>query len=389
MTARALLATDPRPAASDPIALAEALSRRFAATAAAHDRDASVPAENFAALAEAGLLALTVPRAAGGLGAGLVTATQVLERIGRGEPSTALILAMHYINHATNIRTWPEPIRARLQRETLDGVALVNALRVEPELGTPARGGLPATVARRTEAGWSIRGHKIYSTGIPVLRWLMVWGRTDELAPRTGVFLVPGDTPGIRVVPSWNHLGMRATASHDVVLEDVAIPFENAVDLRPPEAWRAPDPEYWAWATLGVASLYHGVAKAARDWLLDFLRRRAPSNLGAPLATLPRVQEQVGEIEALLLASDRLLASGAHDVEAGRPPRIEESGLIKSLVTGNAIAAVEAAVRLAGNHALSRDNPLERHYRDVLCGRIHTPQDDSVRLAAGRAALEL
>ena len=64
-----------------------------------------------------------------------------------------------------------------------------------------------------------------------------------------------------------------------------------------------------------------------------------------------------------------------------------DSGLIKSLVTNNAVQAVEAALSLSSNHGLSRKNPLERHLRDVLCGRIHTPQDDSARIAAGKQIL--
>jgi len=58
-------------------------------------------------------------------------------------------------------------------------------------------------------------------------------------------------------------------------------------------------------------------------------------------------------------------------------------------VTNNAVAIVEAALSLSGNHGLTRGNPLERHYRDVLCGRVHTPQDDSIKISAGRAALQV
>ena len=64
-----------------------------------------------------------------------------------------------------------------------------------------------------------------------------------------------------------------------------------------------------------------------------------------------------------------------------------EANSVKLTVTNNAVAAVEEALSLTGNHGLSRTNPLERHYRDVLCGRVHTPQDDSIRSAAGRLAL--
>jgi alkylation response protein AidB-like acyl-CoA dehydrogenase len=62
---------------------------------------------------------------------------------------------------------------------------------------------------------------------------------------------------------------------------------------------------------------------------------------------------------------------------------------LKLAVTENAITAVEQALKLSGNHGISRHNPLERHYRNVLCARIHSPQEDMVRIAAGRAALEI
>lgn len=267
--------------------------------------------------------------------------------------------------------------------------ALINALRVEPALGTPARGGLPATTARRTASGWSISGHKIFSTGIPVLRWLLVWGRTDEEHPRVGAWLVPADAPGITVIRTWDQLGMRATESHDVVLADVAVPFDHAVDIRDPAAWGKPDTTQVAWNTVLIASLYHGIAVAAQDWLAGYLHRRAPSSLGASLATVPRIQTEVGLIASDLRTGARLLRSAAEAFDAGRPdaPDSVEYGLIKRSVVGGAIAAVERAVQLIGNPGLSRANPLERHLRDVLCGRIHTPQDDMVLLAAGQAAL--
>jgi hypothetical protein len=373
----------------DAVEIARRLSESFAERAADHDRSGRLPITNFSHLAYAGLLGLTVPVEAGGHGGGLELASEVIGIIAQGEPSTALVLSMHYINHATIIHRWPAAIAERLRHEALDSASLINALRVEPELGTPARGGQLATVARQTAEGWRISGHKIYSTGIPVLKWLAVWGRTDEAEPRIGTFLVPAGTPGIRIEPTWNHLGMRATESHDVIFEDVLIPHDHAVDIRPATGWSSPDPTQIAWSTLLVAAIYDGIARAARQWLLRFLNERAPSNLGASLATLPRFQEAVGELEVLLNTNRRLIQGVARDADQGNPPAAAESGLAKVTITNNAIAAVELAVKLAGNPGLSRANPLERHYRDVLCGRIHTPQDDSVRLAAGKIALGL
>ena len=61
--------------------------------------------------------------------------------------------------------------------------------------------------------------------------------------------------------------------------------------------------------------------------------------------------------------------------------------LTRCVVTNNAVEAIEAALSLTGNHGLARANPLQRHYRDALCGRVHTPQDDATRTMLGRLAL--
>ena len=191
------------PPANEPeyIARALRLAELFAARAPAHDRDANFPFGNFADLSREGLLALTVPVALGGGGAGARDAIRVLGIIGKADPSTALVLSMHYIQHLVMARSarWPARLSRKLAKETVEGVALINALRVEPELGSPARGGLPATTARRTETGWRLTGRKIYSTGAPILKWYSVWAKTDELETRVGLFLVPAGLPGTRI----------------------------------------------------------------------------------------------------------------------------------------------------------------------------------------------
>lgn len=368
------------------------LARDFAATAAQHDREASFPHQNFRVLHEAGLLGLTVPRAQGGGGAGLAQSAAVVGAIAEGCPATALVLAMQFIQHRMigHDAAWAR-LRARLGEGAVRRGELVNALRVEPELGTPARGGLPATRLRRQRTddgdGWVLSGRKIYSTGAPGLNWMLVFAATEEEEPRTGLVLVPAGARGVRIEESWDQAGLRASGSHDVVFEGVALPLENAPDLRPPAEWGRPDATQAAWNTLLIAALYTGVARAARDWLAQFLNARKPANLGAALATLPRMQEAVGRIEALLLANDRLVADAAAAEDRGEGLSAAQTGLIKTLAAENAIDVVQQAVALCGNHGLARSNPLERHLRDVLCARIHTPQPDAAHLAAGRLAL--
>src|SRR4029453_16076894 len=132
------------------------------------------------------------------------------------------------------------------------------------------------------------------------------------------------------------------------------------------------------WMIVLLLSVYDGVAQAARDWLVGYLNERTPTNLGAPLATLPRFQAAVGEIEALLHSNERLIHGTAHEVDEGpdRPGAAAGSSLVKRSTTANAIRAVEIGISLIGNPGPSPPPPIERHYRDVLCSRIHTPQDD-------------
>lgn len=374
---------------SDYVGRALVLALGFAERAAGHDRDGSFPFENFRELSEAGLLSLTVPAALGGAGASVKLAVRIVGIIAKADPSTALVLSMHYINHLVMARspTWPDRLSRRLARETVEGLALVNALRVEPELGSPARGGLPATVARLTETGWRMTGHKIYSTGAPILKWYLVWARTDEPEPRVGQFLVPAGLPGTRIVETWDHLGLRASGSHDVIFDDVVIPLDYEIDVRRPADWRGLDITQAITHTVFIAAIYDGIARAARDWLVEFLQRRVPSGLGAPLATLPRAQEILGGIEVRLAVNARLIDGFAGDFDDGIALSPAEFNAIKLTVTNNAVSVVGDALSLSGNHGLSRANPLERHHRDVLCGRVHTPQDDSTRLILGRTAL--
>ena len=363
-------------------ALLDSLTVEFAATAADHDRDASFPHANFERLHQLGLLGLTVPRALGGLGADLAQTTRVVAAVARGEPSTALVLTMQYLQHASDRKArWPQHLLERVVRETLRDGALINALRVEPELGTPARGGLPNTVARRTPEGWRISGRKIYSTGIPRLTWLGVWARSDDAEPLVGTWLVRRDTPGITVIDNWDHLGMRATGSHEVVFDNVLVPLDHAVEVAP--AGAAPDlePALLLWMSVLLSAIYDAVARSARDWLATWLEERAPANLGAPLSSLLRFQEALGQIDAQLFSNRVLIDAAANGAVASN-----DAFQVKYLVTNQAIEVVEKAIELSGNPGLSRTNALQRHYRDVLCSRIHTPQNDTILVNAGRAA---
>jgi alkylation response protein AidB-like acyl-CoA dehydrogenase len=368
-------------------ALAE-VTAGLAKNAETHDREASFPRDGIDVVYAAGLLTATVGTDYGGPGAGLTATTDILRALGRGDPSVALIAAMTLFAHAVHARerNWPADLYRDVVAESRQRPVLINALRVEPELGSPSRGGLPATVARRVGEGWELSGRKIFSTGAEGLRWMMVFARTDEDQPRTGTFLVRADAPGITIERTWDHLGLRASRSDDVIFDRTPLPADAVTELAVPAPSQRLSP-FLAWNALGIAALYLGVADAARDWLVGFLAERTPTSLGKPLATLPRFQSAVGEIDTALTSAGELVASLARRVDSGDEAAIGRAGTAKLTSTRAAIGAVELAVALTGNNGLTRRYPLERHYRDVLCSRVHAPQDDSILLAAGRSAL--
>lgn len=361
----------------------------LAARAGENDREAAFPYDGVAAVHEAGLLTATVAERYGGPGGGLADTVRILQALGAGDPAVALVTAMTLFTHAAQARdgSWPQRAYDRLVAESAERPVLVNALRVEPELGTPIRGGLPATVARNRGGDWELTGHKIFCTGAEALGWMLVWARTEDEPARVGSFLVRGGSQGLRIDRTWDHLGLRASRSDDVRLDAVRVPAEDVIGLAEPGTGGGRDTAGGAWNALGLSAMYLGVARAAQHWLTGFLHERVPTALGAPLATLPRFQTAVGEIDVALSGAERLVAALAAAADAGDPTAAEQAGGAKVLATRAAIGAVEQAVALIGNNALTHANPLQRHLRDVLCSRVHTPQDDTVLLAAGRTAL--
>ncbi|WP_326948407.1 MULTISPECIES: acyl-CoA dehydrogenase family protein [unclassified Amycolatopsis] len=357
----------------------------LAARAGEHDREATFPHEGVDLVHAAGLLTTTVHPRYGGPGAGVLDTARLLAELGRGDPSVALVTAMTLFVHAgqATAPSWPDDVYREVLAESAERPVLINALRVEPELGSPTRGGLPATIARRTADGWRLTGRKIYSTGSVGLRWMIVWARTDEPEPRVGGFLIRADAPGITIEPTWDHLGLRASASHDVVFTDVPVPSGATAGLSTPDTQRPPVLTF----PLALPALYLGVARNALEWLTGFLRERVPSGLGKPLSTLPRFQTGVGEIAARIAGAQEILFGLAARVDEGAPDAIAHAGVAKVLATRLLIEAVEQAVALAGNPGLTHGNPLQRHYRDVLCSRVHTPQDDAVLTGLGRSIL--
>ncbi|WP_240762106.1 acyl-CoA dehydrogenase family protein [Paenibacillus thalictri] len=362
------------------------LAKLFVERAAKHDAEGSFPFDNFADMKATGYLALTVPRAFGGEEASLYEMVLAQERIARGDGSTALAVGWH-IGTMLQLRStlsWPEKLYASFCREVVTEGAMVNHFASERATGSPSRGGRPETTAVRTDGGWLISGRKTYSTLSPILRHFTVSAGIDGTED-TGEFFVRAQE-GVTVEETWNTLGMRATGSHDLVLNQVFVPDEEVIRLGAGEPKR-PDESGWM---LHIPACYIGIAYAARNYALNFARTYRPNSLPGPIAELPHIQRQIGEIETELITARTLLYSVAERWDRDptiRPFYKQELGLAKYTATNQALRIVDLAMRIVGGASLSRNLPLERMYRDVRAGLHNPPMDDSVLSGLARRAL--
>jgi alkylation response protein AidB-like acyl-CoA dehydrogenase len=445
------------------VALAGELADRFARRAEAHDRAGSFPHQNFHELHASGYLALTIPREFGGGGASLLEATLAQARLGCGDGSTALGASMHLsilgrigralvAGDAAEAGGWDWERYARVARSVIEEGALVNSAASEPETGSPSRGGRPATKAVALDGAFRLTGRKTYTTMAPGLRFVIVSATLDGLdGPEAGQFLVETGLPGLRIEETWDALGMRASGSHDLVLDGVEVPAAALLSRRPyapavpagpgapagpaaqigapaatagrasaarasandsgapdapalvepsalPEgtssggraAGGAPPGEGPGWALL-VPAVYLGIAAAAGQEAVRFARERRPSPLaGQSIGDLPAVQRTLGEIE-VALAESRALLFGAAEAWLEAPARRAELlpllGAAKYVATNRAVEVAERAMRVVGGAGLARTHPVQRYYRDVRAGLHHPPMDDVALATLARAAL--
>ncbi|MFB9993991.1 acyl-CoA dehydrogenase family protein [Deinococcus oregonensis] len=367
---------------------AQAIAQYAAECEAAQD----VTADAAEALRRSGYTRLTLPSAEGGLGASLTQFAAAQATLGEAGAGLALVLAMHghIVGAAFQGRTLPAELLGALADASQNG-KLLNALASEPELGSPSRGGLPRTAATpdgngwdgQTESmlgGWRISGRKTWATGARALDFALVNAATP--GGQVGRFWIDLKAAGVTIEPTWTGaLALRSSGSHDVVFSGAA------AQLHAPPSGGHPASAAWFWTA--IAATYLGVGFAALHALIAYARQRTPTALGAPIATLPRVQEHVGRMAADLHAAHALLHTATQQWDAHPDgTSVPLIGAAKAYATNAAVSATDLAVRTAGGAALTPALPLERLLRDARAGLTHPPSDEASYTAYGLSLLE-
>ncbi|MCS6802503.1 MAG: acyl-CoA dehydrogenase family protein [Chloroflexota bacterium] len=356
-------------------ATARQLAADFAGRAAQHDQAGSFPYENLVALRRAGFYRLTLPAHFGGLGADLATAAGVVRILGGGDASTALILTQHLA--VTGAFAWLGSERCRrFLREEVAADRFVGLFAGAPEFE-----GRAPTVAVRDVGGWRLFGRKGFGTGCLIADWAVVSAVTAAGSERESLScLVRLDAPGFSILETWDTVGMRATASHDLLFDGCFVADDDVV-ARSPEHDFGPRPGggnlatgFFCYGVTLFAALYLGIADAALASLHDLLSSRTPVGRQERLIDAPATQAAFAEIALLHRSASAMLEWNAHrhrDPAAWTADTFPDLVATKDIVTRTAVEIVQRCVQLAGAAALWRRLPLERYLRDVQGGPLH------------------
>ena len=335
-----------------------------------------------------------MPEAFGGLGNASIHDQMVaLNRLGRGDGSTAIATNMHAIFVFFFARDWAAA-RAAGNTALAEGLGTLLAAvgRQEAvycffftEPGTDVMH--PRAEATRTDGGWLLNGHKSFVT---LSEAATTSGASFKLVDDHGVAhlgmaLFPIDRAGITVQRNWDALGMRGSGSHDAVLDDVFVPADEVVLLGAYGEYSEFFLVSAALSNLGLVACFLGIAEAARDEAVRLVTTRRSSS-GKLLAESHAVQHTLAEIEIDLAGCRAMLARTALAADAflaayapGAAPLAEmhhfnqDFQCTKWFVNRKAIEVVDRALQVSGGSGYLSRSVLSRLYRDVRAGPFMQP----------------
>ncbi|MBW3647974.1 MAG: acyl-CoA/acyl-ACP dehydrogenase [Actinobacteria bacterium] len=378
----------------DAVATARELAPRLAARAGEHDVTATFPTEDLEDLRSSGLLGLMVPERLGGAGAGFADYSEVAMELAAGSGSTALVFNMHAsvtgalaltpddIARAFGVPESHFAARDRVLQAAAAGALFAVAMS---ERGAGSRLSEMTTRYDRVDGGWRLTGSKAFCSGSTHADAFLVAARStnEDGEAKVSQFLVPAAADGVVVEPTWDSLGMRATASNDVHLRDVVVPEDALLGgvegLGLLLAQIMPQ-----WLVASYAAVYVGVAQAALNAAATYVNERG-------LTTLPAVRARLGRADARVAAAREVVRAAAVRVDAapGEPDTNRWVWRAKLLAGETAMDVAASVLEACGTGASRRGSPLERLYRDARCGSLQPATSDVCADWLGAAVLGL
>ena len=356
------------------------LAADFATRSAAHDRDGSHPTENYDRLRAEGFLALTIPKEFGGAGFGFLSHTLAFEALGQGCPSTALAFNMH-ASVVMPLLQSPD-VSPEAKRHVADLVVRQGKMiggNFSEASTTSLIGTRPlATRVRRADGGWRVTGRKMFASMLEAADHCLVLAYPDAATdPAAGMLvLIPQSAEGRRVNANWDVLGMRATRSDSLVLEECWVP-DSAVVFQTDDI-RLFRHDYLNWFWGSYTAVYLGLAVATYDEVIRVLRARQPEGYAQPLIYHPDVRRHVAQMSADLEAARLTTYRSAWLSDTEGPTAETTAALYRAkYVVGEAVSRItRTALNLGGAHGIFRGSRIEQLFRDGALAPIQPPQAD-------------
>ena len=316
---------------------------------------------------ELGLMGIEVPEALGGAGGTLFMVTLAVEEISRVDASAAILVDVQntLVNHPMlryGSAEQRERFLPRLTGDTVGAYALSEAGSGSDAFGL-------ATRAERAEGGgWRLTGRKLWITNGGEAGIFIIFANSEPAAGYRGItaFVVERDFPGFAVGKKEEKLGIRASSTTELLLDDCLVPDENV--LGPVGQGYKIAIETLNEGRIGIGAQMIGVARGALDAAVSYVKERR--QFGKPVADFQAVQFQLAQAATELEAARLMVYNAARLKDAGQP-FTSEAAMAKLLSSQVCERVTSLCVELFGGYGYTTDYPVEKFYRDAKIGTIY------------------
>ena len=365
-------------------AVREFAAAEIAPGVAEREKNETFPREILAKLADMGILGMMVPEAYGGAGADALSYILVVEELARVCASTAVIVSVN--NSVACYPVWKfgsEGQKSTILKELASGRALGAYALTEPQSGSDAAN--QKTRAVRDGASYVINGAKAWITNAGEAKWYVVMAMTDSSAGTRGItaFLVSSDDEGVRIGAPENKMGLRASKTASIFLEDVRVPEDRRLGSEGQGftiAMTTLDH-----SRIGIAAQGIGIGQAAYEAATEYARTR--ETFGKKLAEHEAIAFQVADMRVQLEAARVLTYRAALLSETPGARFSKESSMAKVYATEAANAIANRAVQIFGGYGYSKEYAVERYYRDARVTTIYEGTSEIQRMVIAKNVL--
>jgi len=348
------------------------------------DEASHFPAEIMPKLAEMGLLGIIFPEQYGGAGLGYIEYVIAIEELSRVDGSIGIIVAAHNSlcgNHIYKFGT--ETQKQKYLVPLAQGKKIGAWSLTEPEAGSDAGG--TRTTAHRNGDSYVLNGAKTFTTNGHYADTCVAMAVTDKSKGSHGIsaFIVEKDTPGFRAGKKENKLGLRASATSELIFSDCKVPASNL--LGPEGEGFTGSLAILDGGRISIAALGLGMAQGALDAALSYAKQR--KQFGKTISEFQAIQFKLADMATEVEAARLLVYHAAWLADQKNVRFSKESSMAKLYAGEVAVKVANECVQIHGGYGFIKDYPAEKFYRDVKLCTIGEGTSEIQKLVIARQLL--